>query len=463
MLLVWLLLTGISACKKEDTFTTSTSAKLTLSTDTLFFDTVFSTFIGTSSPISVTKQLWVVNKNAEGVRTDIHVKGSANGSVKLNIDGQPATAMYGKEIRGNDSIVIFVQIYSNTGNNFIITDQIQFETNGNSQDVDVIAYAKDAYYHDAEEITKDTVWPNDKPHVLYHSLLVYPGVSLTLPQGTTVYSHINSTLYIQGTLKVNGTVVKPVLFTGDRMDKGGTLDIDYSEMTGQWIGIRILPGSKDNVLNFAVLKNGVIGVEADSVPVNANANLTLNQCIIGNMKAAGVVGYSSRIDMTNCLIAGCGEFSFYGALGGTYNLVHNTMVCLNLASSRQNPQFLVDNTPYDDGKGTVIKFPLSFTLVNNIIWGSLDEELLLNNNPEGNQTITASMSKNILRTKLSSLPSGNLISQADDYPQFTDIEKNDYSVKSTSPAKAAGFQINVLADLKNVSRNLASPTIGAYE
>jgi len=453
IILFFLLLTGIiSSCRKDESVTNAGGVSLHFSTDTLFFDTVFSSF-GIGEPMSVTRQLWVSNHNDKAVKTNISIKGTSNGSIKMNVDGKAATSVSGKFIAAHDSIVIFVQIYSSPGNNFIVADQILFETNGTNQDVDIVAYGRDAYYHDAEEITKDTVWPSDKPHVIYHSMLVDKGVTLTIPQGTQVHSHIESTLYVQGTLLVNGAKGKEVIFGGDRLDQ------DYSDITGQWIGIRLLPGSKDNAITYAIIKNGFVGIEIDSLPMNSNPNLTLKQSVITNMKAAGLVGFSSHILAYNNLISQCGEFTFYGVMGGNYELYYNTMVCYNLASSRQNPQFVLDNSPFN----ATFKPALNYRLVNNLIWGSLEEELLLNNNPDGNQTFTERIVQtNLFRTKLiEDGVNGNVINSS---PLFKDTEKDDYTLNTGSPAKGKASVIGgINTDLLNVVRSNTAPTIGAYE
>lgn len=449
----------LTSCRKEDAFTQSSSAKLSFSTDTLFFDTVFSQF-SPNSPVCVTKQLWVINRNSEGVKTTIRVKGTGNGSVKINIDGKPADSWPGKEIRGNDSIAIFVQLYSNPGNDFIVSDQILFETNGNNQDVDIVGFGRDAHYHEQEtwdSTVTSITWTNDKPHVIYSSILVEKGQTLTIQAGTKIYSHINSTLYIRGTLIVNGTIVNPVLFSGDRLDK------DYYDLTGQWNGIRILPGSKDNTIRGAIVKNGFIGVEVDSASVNSNPNLIIQESIIQNMKAAGLVCYSAQVTAINNLISDCGQFSFYGALGGTYNLLYNTITCYNSASSRQNPQLLLDNSPYDDGKGTVLKFELNYQLVNNIIYGSSEEELLFNINPDGNPNSTIrAFQNNLVRTKMTGLEAFNNIVNQD--PSFKNTEEKDYTLNDNSPARGKGLVISgISTDLKGLVRNSTTPTIGAYE
>ncbi len=459
LLVFFFFVSIIFSCRKEDEFTNEATT-LRFSTDTVFFDTVFSQ-VGANTPLSITKQLWVVNTNTKGVKVNIALKGTAAGIFKLNIDGVPTTALAGKEIRGNDSIVIFVQAYLNQGNSntpFIVTDQLLFETNGNQQDVDLVAWGQDAHYlNDSVLAVTNHIWTDDKPYVIYNSVLVPKGATLTINEGAKIHSHIRSTFYVQGTLIINGTKDKPVIFQGDRLDPG------WRDNAGQWVGIRLLPASVDNKITYAIIKNGVVGLEVDSLPANANPNLILQNSIIQNMAAAGLVGYSSKIVAINNVINNCGQFTFYGALGGNYTLYHNTFANYSIGFNRQTPQLVLDNSPFKNEAGNIIaKFPLDFDCVNNIIYGSQEDELVFNNAADGEQSFTThNFSNNLVRTKLTTLPNTNIIN-AD--PIFENSAEFNYSLKDNSPAKGKGvFITGIDKDISGKSRNTSTPTIGAYE
>ena len=63
-----------------------------------------------------------------------------------------------------------------------------------------------------------SIWPNDKPHVVINSFLVDSLRKLTIQQGTRVYMHGNSGLFVYGTLETNGTKEDSVVFQGDRLE-----------------------------------------------------------------------------------------------------------------------------------------------------------------------------------------------------------------------------------------------------
>jgi hypothetical protein len=449
------------SCRKEDEFTTDAAARLSFSMDTVMFDTVFSQ-VGTNRPVSITKQLWVINNNEKGVKVNIRIAGNQWGIYKINVDGQPANAVTGKEIRGKDSIVIFVQVYLNqVGVNtpFIVADQLLFETNGNQQNVDLVAFAQDAHYFNGEVLTGangSLHWTADKPYVIYDSILVPKGYTLTIDAGTKIHSHVKSAILIAGTLVVNGTQANPVIFEGDRLDP------DYRDRAGQWGSIHLLSSSIDNVITHAEVKNGLIGVRVDSLSNNQNPKLLLRNCVIKNMSSVGLLGFTATITAINNAIVNCGQFTFYGRFGGSYNLYHNTFAAYPFNFNRQNEQFLLDNSPLtaEDGKTITAVFPLNVVMVNNIVYGTEEEELILNNDPQGGAT-SLLIQQCLLKTKLTALQGNGNILNLD--PLFTNPAKDEFQLKNNSPAKGKGVFVNVSTDLLDKPRSTLSPTIGAYE
>ncbi|MES2691415.1 MAG: right-handed parallel beta-helix repeat-containing protein [Bacteroidota bacterium] len=455
-----LVIAFFNACRPDEEFTNDPAATLSFSLDTVYFDTLFTQLAnGQIKPISITKQLRVTNTNKNAIRTNIRLAGNYARSYQLNIDGETTNQKYGKEILGKDSIIIFIQCYVDSNSldsAFIVDAQMVFETNGNVQDVDLVGWGQNAKYYNNTVLDcngGNLHWTSEKPYVIYDSILVPFGCTLTIDAGTRIHSYNNSCILVQGTLVVNGTPENPVIFEGTRLDGGGK---DY---TKQWIGIRFLPRSKDNRIKGAIIRNGFVGIEVDSLPVNGSPNLQIEQCRIYNMQAVGIVGYTSHIVAINNEITNCGQFGFFGALGGDYKLYHNTLALYNTDFNRQNPLLVFDNSSYKDANGAVLtSFPLSFELVNNIIEGSLEDEFLINDSKA--TTITAVIQNNIFRTKNKSLNvNGNKLNVN---VLFENPGLMQYTLKAASPAKAAGANIGVTVDLKNKIR-AAVPSMGCYE
>ena len=135
-----LLLLGETSCIDDD-FSTSQNDLLTFSTDTVAFDTVI-TLQG-----SATKQFLVYNRGNKQLNiSSIRMAGEGEGHFFLNVDGQKGTEFHDVEVRGGDSIFVFVEGYfdEDTQDEPVeISDRILFETNGVTQHVTVTAWAQD--------------------------------------------------------------------------------------------------------------------------------------------------------------------------------------------------------------------------------------------------------------------------------------------------------------------------------
>ena len=85
--------------------------------------------------------------------------------------------------------------------------------------------------------------------------------------------HADAPIIVDGTLKVNGDkdTVDRVVFRGDRLDD------PYRDFPAGWPGIYFMGSSVDNVLNYAVIKNGYQSIGIQDPATNANPKLTLNE------------------------------------------------------------------------------------------------------------------------------------------------------------------------------------------
>ena len=130
--LTYLLLAGtllvFFSCKK-DAVITDPSAKLHFTTDTVMFDTVFTT-IG-----STTHNFRVHNRNKKAiVISSIELAGGVSSLFRINVDGISGTTFSDVQIPAEDSIYIFVEVTIDQTAGvlpFIINDSIIFVTNSN--------------------------------------------------------------------------------------------------------------------------------------------------------------------------------------------------------------------------------------------------------------------------------------------------------------------------------------------
>ena len=82
--------------------------------------------------------------------SSIRLAGGNNSNFKINVDGNAASQVNNLEIAPKDSIYIFVKVTvdpNNSNSPFVISDSIMFETNGNLQKVQLVAWGQNAYYY----------------------------------------------------------------------------------------------------------------------------------------------------------------------------------------------------------------------------------------------------------------------------------------------------------------------------
>lgn len=329
---------AFSACNKDE-LSTDPSFKLGFSADTVLFDTVFTT-IGSSYQS-------LVIRNTSSAKINISKIALARGKAspfRLNIDGDATEQYLDMEIGAHDSAYIFVKVTidpNNINTLFIETDSIVFQTNGNIQDVKLVAWGQDAYFHHNDILTGEMTLPDDKPHVIYGKLTADHNCKLNIAAGTRLYFHPGSSLEIRSgaSLKVAGTLDKPVIFTGDRLDG------DYPVTPGLWDGIWLENGSKNINFTYAEITNAKTGIQADSCGLSGDEPLRLHNCLIHNMTYFGIFATKSRIVATNCQITNCGGNVVSIVDGGNYDFRNCTLA--RYFSGRSYPALLISNYSVD--------------------------------------------------------------------------------------------------------------------
>jgi hypothetical protein len=435
------------SCRKE-VFTDNPSARLTFETDTLQFDTIF-TSVGSATHI-----FKAYNPNSESIRMDIYLAGGEKSPFRLNIDGRPTKYFKDYEFPGKDSIYLFAEVTIDPvggGLPMVVQDSIIFEFNGNRQRVILEAFGQDVHLINQDTVC-NTNWINDKPYLINRGAIVPKGCKLTMNPGVKVFCHQGSYLLVYGQLEVKGTVDKPVTFTGDRTEKA------YEHVAGQWHGIILAPGSNSNTIEHAVIENGNVGVEVDSLPNSGGYNLRIEKTIIRHMASYGLHGQSSVIHGKNLLVHDCGRFTFLGDYGGDYDFVNCTFDNTHNAGSRKLPSVVLTNRDIQGYPPNNIKG----VFLNSIIWGSLEDEVGFDLSGVGTNAFT--FQYNILKLKsLGTFDPTNIIDKS---PKFKSSQKGDYRLDTLSSAINAGRPFaapyDVTDDLENKPR-IANPDMGCFE
>lgn len=472
------------SCKK-DKLLTDGNAKVSFSQDSVLFDTVFTT-IG-----SATRRMEIVNNHSQKIKVSgIHLEMGSGSPFILNVDGISGKTFSEFEIPAHDSIFVFIQVNVNPTNQnspLIITDRMVVEVNGNEQYVKLEAWGQDAYYHMPDHAiqyqggylpystvstaTNATVtWNNDKPHVIYGYLVVDSTQKLIINQGVRVYFHQNGGLWVfrYGTLQVNGTYGQEVTFQGDRRES------DFADLPGQWDRIWINEGSKDNYINYAIIKNGFIGIQAELLLGNVSdpRHLTVNNTIIRNCSKWGLYGVAYNIFGANNVVCNCKEYCGVFTLGGRYDFFNCTFANYwNQDGGRGGqPCVHVDNY-YVDNNQVVHVMPMDSVFFGNcIVEGSQGNELELDIKAgTGPNTPFYHFSYCLLKTtnNISTANYDNCLqNQA---TNFSDVTNYKFSINSNSAAINQGttnFFTNypvLTSDITGYSRTSTVPDIGAYE
>ena len=349
---------SIISCKKEKLLTDA-NASLSITGDSLKFDTVF------TSTGSITQYFTIVNPNKQKIQlSSVKLMGGTSSAFKINADGIAGPTINNIEIEASDSIYVFVlvTINPNTANlPFVINDSIQINWNGNTFYKQLEAWGQNAHFLRNKLIDVNTTWDNDLPYVILGGIQIDTNINLTINAGVKIYSHADAPFLVDGTLTINGTKKDSVVFRGDRLDE------DYRDFPGSWPGIYFRASSKDNDLTYTIIKNAYQGVVAEKPSGNTNPKVKLLQCIIDNIYDAGVLGVQSSITADNCLISNCGN-NVAIALGGNYSFIHCTMATYSsLFINHKNPVVFASNALKQNNQLFTDNLTANFT--NCIIWG----------------------------------------------------------------------------------------------
>ncbi len=314
------LIALLTACI-DDSFTTSPSDILSFSADTVNFDTIF-TEEGTS-----TRTLKVYNRSEKSLKiSSIQLAKGSGSSFSINVDGLSGTSYADTELRGNDSLYIFIIAHAPaTGSNtpVIARDSLIFHTNGVRQEVKLLAHSQDAKRMRGVVINSDTLLTAEKPFIIYDSLVVAPHATLTIEPGATLYFHSGAALAVKGRLVAEGTATEGITFRGDRLDRLFD-NLPYNNLAGQWGGVRFYDGSFDNRLTHVMLRSTSWGIICDSTDTN-RTTLTIHNSIIHNATGNLLTLSNNHIEVTNSELSDAGQ-SVINFQNGIANFTHCTIV-----------------------------------------------------------------------------------------------------------------------------------------
>ena len=491
------LVLSISSCR-SDFETVASNGKLGFSKDTVYLDTVF-TNIGSS-----TYRLKVYNKSKNDITIPtIKLAKGLNSKYRMTVDGMQGNngkIFNNVDLLAKDSLYIFIETTANIADanptDFLYTDQIQFDSGQNLQNVELVTLVQDAVFLYPKRFADGTTetlpvgnekiegfyldendpingnelkFTNKKPYVIYGYAAVPSNKTATFEAGTKVHFHANSGLIVvnKASIKVNGAISitdkmeNEVIFEGDRLEP------DFENVPGQWGTIWLTDGSTNNAINHLTIKNATIGLLIQN---NDGTTVSIKNTQIYNSTNYGILAQTAKINGENVVINNAGQASLACTYGGNYKFTHSTFN--NNWNSSQQVALAISN--YITGAIPEVKDLTAATFNNCIIYGSYSNEMTLNQKTgaafeyQFNNCLIKFDNTNL---KLATNPDYQFATDAVHYnaiilnkdPKFFKVTQNKLNIDPTSAAFAKGNPAYLISlDVLGKTRT-SPPDLGAYQ
>ena len=467
------LLVGYS-CRKENQVNPDSSLKLSFSADTVLFDTVF-TSLG-----SATHQLKVYNTHGDDLKvSSVRLSGGEASPFRINLDGETATEFYDKIVPANDSLYAFLRVTINPNDlntPFVVEDELEFVTNGNTQTVKLLAWGQNAnyivadkvvilgetpyHYHIVADSLETTVWTSERPYVIYGYALINSYGTLKIEKGTHIYCHQGGGIlsWSDGQLVIDGTADEPVVVQGDR------LEAYYNDTPGQWEQILMMDGraGADHRISHAIIRNGTIGLNCQSALKVTECALRIDNTIVENQSGYGLFSILYAVEAKNFVIANCGYANFW-AFGGDYRFVHGTIANYWSATEHSdNIAMQIANQALDSHE-ELYYYPFHMEMDNCIVYGKQKNEMTTSFGAEADSTFVLDHCL-VKSEKFNGDMAGFSHCLFNLEPYF--VSTKDFHIDSiASPVIGTGnplFGNELPYDLDGVSR-IGAPDMGAYQ
>ncbi len=368
-LLVLLAMIGLSSCLDEHGFSTDPSHRLTFSTDTVAFDTLF------TEVSSATHVFLVYNPGKADLRiAHTALAGGESSPYRVNVDGLSGVSFKDLTIRGGDSMYVFVEVTIDPrGLNepFEVRDSMLFTLESNiTQQVIFTAGGQDATVLRGEVICSDTRFTATRPYLIYDSLRVEAGATLYMEPGTRLYFADKVEMQVYGRIEAMGTADSLIVFRGARTDHMFDY-LPYDRLSAQWGGITLHESSIDNVFEHCDIHSGTYGLRARGANLERH-KLVMHHSQIHNVDGDALQLTLCRASLANSLFTNAGGHCV-NILGGEIDFIHCTMA--NFFPWKSERGVAVNMANYVEEEGTL--YPLvGVHFINSIITGSKSDELM---------------------------------------------------------------------------------------
>ncbi len=439
-----------ASCDDFDSYSDSSEHTLSFSEEALDLDTILT---GTSTPTYTIK---VYNRNDKSiVVSSVELASHGASGFRINVDGESGYSFNNIELRHFDSIYIFVEATlkeRNSDTPVLNEDSIVFMTNGVRQHIKLSAYGQDCFIMRHKTIEHDTIINANRPIVIYDSLVIAEGTRLSIAAGSKLLFHDKAGLTVHGSVTAEGTIDRPIVMRGDRMDYMLS-DIPYDRLPGQWGGVMLSSESYDNIMSHVDIHGGTYGILCEQSEDDMQ-KLTLTNSKIQQVNDDGVSINKCRVTIGNSLIANAGG-NCIGINGGVCDLIHCTIANFYSWKIRNGVALhIVDS----DSKAYV-------TVGNCIISGTLTNEISVISD-EGISFSNCMIKDN---RDIEGTNYVNVVRQKEDNFRLTDHATEQYDFRLSNKSEAINLGDKGIAapypfDLNGLSRfEDDAPDAGCYE
>lgn len=478
---------------------------LEFSQDTVYLDTVFTT---TSSS---TYRFKVYNRSDQDIKIpSIQLNQGERSNFRLNVDGVAGKTINDINILAKDSIFVFVEVtadiqeLSQNQLSFLYTDQINFDSGSNRQQVELVTLVQDAHFlfperfedgstetlslgldEEGQEIQIDgfilddehLTFTSEKPYVIYGFAGVPSGKTLSVEAGARVHFHDNSGIIVSSgaSMQALGSLsADPDLMENEIIFEGDRLEPEFSDVPGQWAAIWLTQGSTNHKFDHVTIKNSTVGILMDSNDGGDQPTLTLKNTQIYNSANVGLLARTAFIDAENLVINNSGQVSLNLSLGGRYTFRHCTFANYWRNSFRQFPSVLIENNLVA-GETLFVADLVEANFSNCIIYGNESIELIFNKVEEAefnykfeNCLLRFNDANNqFVDDELYDFENTDLFENIilNEEPLFLNAENNQMIISNESPADGRGNPSTanqVPVDILGKDRT-QNPDLGAYQ
>ena len=466
IIFLFLSISVFLSCEDKDDFSSDSNLNIEFSSDTIRFDTVFTSF-GSS-----TRKMKIYNRNKNSlVINSIELMNPEQSGFRIMVPPYSGNSVNNVEILKKDSVYIYIEVTvdpQNSNSPILIQDSIRLQYNGNTQYIQLEAYGQDAFIWRGKTIEQDTTLTGEKPILIFDSLVVNKEAKLSIEPNTRMFFHKNAGVKVYGTIDARGTLNQPIVMRGDRTDNIFT-KVPYDRVPGQWNGMTVDSLSFNNHFEYFHLRNSIQGIMFKTSNLSQKKATFINS-IIHNTTSDGVSAENCQIEGYNSQFTNAGG-SVLKLIGGDYYFLHCTLA--NNISPRWgvriNTALLIGN--YSDDKETrpLIRGEFINSIISESGSSAVKEQKSDNSGIPYNRSFRNCLVK-AKGGKDDEIDKNNIWNE-DPVFVYVSNKKLDYyynfELDSISPAKNVAdkvFSISLPLDIKGESRlGDDGPDIGCYE